>query len=87
MKKTRQQLREQERQRIKDIEKGYKEFNDKFQNQETKLKATKAVLENKIIELEKELENLKSKNKEILSHWNKEKSARLNDQFMENLKK
>ena len=65
MKKSRQQIRADERQRIKDIEKRNKAFNDKFKMQELQNTAMKILYENEIIGLKKEVERLKKENKEL----------------------
>lgn len=58
MEKSRQQMRADERLRIKEIEKQNKTFNDKFKIQQLQIIAMKALYENQIIELKKEVERL-----------------------------
>ena len=70
--KSRQQMRDDERKRIKEIEKQNKTFNDKFKMQELQMIAIKALYENEIIGLKKEIERLEQKNKELLNIYEKQ---------------
>jgi predicted RNase H-like nuclease (RuvC/YqgF family) len=87
MKKSRQHMRADERQRIKDIEKQNKTFNDKFKKQELHFSATKAILENEIIGLKKEVERLKKENKELSKGYQKQKETESEKQFIESFGK
>ena len=83
MKKTRQQMRADERQRINNIEKQNKTFNDKFKKQELELTATKAILENEIIGLKNEVERLRKENKELSKGYQKQEASERKKQFIE----
>ncbi len=87
MQKSRQQMRADERLRIKEIEKQNKTFNDKFKMQELQITAMKALYENEIIGLKKEIERLEQKNKELSNIYQKHQETEREKQFIENFGK
>jgi len=86
MKKSRQQMRAEERKRIKNIISENKAFKEKFEKQELNLKTTKAVLENEIIGLKNEVERLRKENKELSKGYQKQEASEREKQFIESFK-
>ena len=80
-------MRADERQRIKDIEKENKTFNDKFRMQELKITAMKECYENEIIGLKKEVERLKKENENLKSENFEKLQNEREKQFIESFSK